>query len=215
MVAGDSPPGLWRGSKQSARDAARRRKLLDAALELYGTAGYRATTVQHLCREAGVSSRSFYELYPHHEALLVELYQELNAEVLAGFAEAEVAAASDLQGSVRLLVAGALGPMLCDGRKARVLEIESVGVSEDLEQHRRAAYRTFAHGIDKAFGAFVDASLARPAPAELTSLILVGGITEALVQRLQTPHAQRADVEEFLDQIAAVIVRLISSVPIP
>lgn len=201
---------LWRGSEQSTRDGVRRRQLLDAALQLYGTAGFRQTTVQQLCRLAAVSSRSFYELYPHHEGLLVELYEELNAEVLDGFAGADVRDAGDLASSVRTLVAGALGPMLADGRKARVLEIESVGVSDDLEAHRRAAYRRFAAGIDKAFVAFVEAGLARPAPGGLTSMILVGGITEALVQRLQLPESARALPEEFLDQITAVIVRLIS-----
>ena len=41
----------------SSRDEKRRHQLLDAALQVY------ATTVQAVCRQAHVSTRSFYELY--------------------------------------------------------------------------------------------------------------------------------------------------------
>ncbi|WP_198165876.1 TetR/AcrR family transcriptional regulator [Agromyces laixinhei] len=192
------------------RDETRRRQLMDAALELYGTIGYRATTVQAVCKSAGVSSRSFYELYPDQEMLLTELYRALNDEVLSGISGAKVSATDELAASVRALLARSLEPMLRDGRKARVLEVESVGVSAELERQRRIAYRTFADAIDEAFAAFVRAGLTNEAPGGLTSLILVGGITEALVQRVQTPESERSERESFIDEIAAVILRLIT-----
>jgi AcrR family transcriptional regulator len=48
------------GESANDRLARRRRQLLDAGLELFGTTGYRATTVRQLCREARVSDRYFY-----------------------------------------------------------------------------------------------------------------------------------------------------------
>ncbi|MFD4420992.1 TetR/AcrR family transcriptional regulator [Agromyces sp. NPDC058484] len=200
---------LWHGTAQHTRDAARRRRLLDAALELYGTIGFRATTVQALCRLATVSTRSFYELYADQERLLEQLYRELNDEVLAGFALAVVEPGVGLAVSLRRLVAASLEPMLLDERKARVLEIESVGVSAELEAQRRTAYRTFAVAIDAACEEFVRAGLIGEAPAGLASLILVGGITEALVQRVQTDVSSREPDAAFIDAIAAVILRVI------
>lgn len=201
---------LWRGSARHTRDEARRHRLREAALELYGTVGYRATTVQAVCRAAGVSSRSFYELYPHQEALLSQLYGALNDEVLAGLGEGDASDTVDLARSVRTMVALSLEPMLRDERKARVLEIESVGVSDDLERDRRTAYRTFAAAIDAAFARFATAGLIRAAPGGLASLILVGGITEALVQRVQAPEAERSAPEAFVEEITAVVLRLIA-----
>ncbi|MDN6605825.1 TetR/AcrR family transcriptional regulator, partial [Brevibacterium sp.] len=85
--------GLWRGTSRADRDGARRERLLEAALELYGTLGFRGTSIQALCQESGVSSRSFYELFPARgasssqealsaqEALLEQLYIVLHAEI--------------------------------------------------------------------------------------------------------------------------------------
>ena len=200
---------LWRGSARSSRDETRRRRLREAALELYGTNGYPATTVQSICRQAKVSSRSFYELYPQQEELLADLYRELNQEVMEGISHARVADGETLEHFVREMVAKALTPMLSDDRKARVLEVESVGISDELEQHRREAYRALARAIDEAFMALAVAGMSREAPGGLTSLILVGGITEALVQRVQTPRAKRTPPEVFIDQVSEVALRLL------
>ena len=59
------------GESADDRLTRRRRQLLDAGLELFGTAGYRATTVRQLCREAKVSDRYFYEQFDSTEDLLL------------------------------------------------------------------------------------------------------------------------------------------------
>lgn len=201
---------LWRGSAQSARDDERRRRLLDAALEVYGTTGYSGATVRTVCDLAHVSTRSFYELYADQSELLSQLYRELNDEILSGFADAHVDPSEPLRRAVRRLVVAALASMLEDERKARVLEVESVGVSAALEQERRSAYRAFAATMDVAFTAFQQAGRIESAPEGLASLILVGGITEALVQRVQTSPAQRTDTTVFVDDVTDVILRVIS-----
>lgn len=202
---------LWHGTDRRTRDDGRRARLLDAALELYGTAGFRATSVKAVCTLAAVSTRSFYELYPGQEELLAQLYRELNGEVLAGLAGARVAVARGLAGAVRGLVTASLSPMLRDERKARVLEVESVGVSAELESQRRAAYRAFAAAIDAAFAVLADAGLIRQAPGGLASLVLVGGVTEALVQRVQAEAAERESDEAFLDAVTEVVLRLLGA----
>lgn len=202
---------LWRGSPQSSRDQERRLRLRDAALEIYGTTGYATSTVRDVCRLAHVSTRSFYELYAEQSSLLQELYQVLNAEVLAGFAASDANITQPMPYVVRALVAAALAPMLHDERKARVLEVEAVGVSDALERERRAAYREFAAAIDAAFDGFVRAGLVPVPPPPLTALILVGGITEALVQRVQAPPHERPEVDVFIDQVAAVILQVLGA----
>ena len=211
MASAQDQDRIWRGSAQSARDEERRRRLRAAALEIYGTSGYATATVRDVCRLAHVSTRSFYELYPEQTGLLRELYRELNVEVLTGFDAAEGDIGRPLAPAVRALVSAALAPMLHDERKARVLEVEAVGVSEDLERERRQAYREFAAAIDAAFAAFVRAGLVPVAPPPLTALILVGGITEALVQRVQAPPHERPDADVFIDQVAAVILQVLGA----
>ncbi|MBS1905850.1 MAG: TetR family transcriptional regulator [Actinobacteria bacterium] len=209
MAVAQEQDRLWRGSPRSARDEERRRRLREAALEIYGTTGYASAAVRDVCRLAHVSTRSFYELYPEQSELLLELYRELNDEVLAGFAEARVDLSQPAARGVRDLVSAALAPMLHDERKARVLEVEAVGVSDVLERERRQAYREFAGAIDAVFAAFLRAGTIRTEPPPLTALILVGGITEALVQRVQAPPQERLGADAFIDQVADVILRVL------
>lgn len=234
----------WHGTLRAERDTARRERLLEAALELYGTIGFRKTNVMALCRESGVSSRSFYELFPTQEDLLERLYIELNDEIISALDTTQPLPTDTLVESTRRIVGSALAPMLDDERKARVLEIEVVGISESLEQRRHLTMRLLAAAISAAFVEFERAyrligdearptavphpfAEGDPAPAQdepvfdekqpsfaeeepafgLTSLVLVGGITEALVQRIRTPLERRTSKERFLNEIAEVVLR--------
>ncbi|TSI17028.1 TetR/AcrR family transcriptional regulator [Brevibacterium aurantiacum] len=229
-ASADSPPTtstkLWRGTSRADRDGARRQRLLEAALELYGTLGFRATSIQALCHESGVSSRSFYELFPSRgaksglealsaqEALLEQLYVILNEEITEALATLTFPAHATLLDTTVHVVSAALMPMLSDERKARVLEIETVGVNDSLEARRRETMRTIATAVDAAVAhlrSVYDLPI-RDTPsvaggADLTSLILVGGITEALVQRVHTPVEERTSTAEFLTHIAEVALR--------
>lgn len=216
----DCPPGLWHGTSRSERDAGRRTRLLEAALELYGTIGFRKTTVQALCQEAKVSSRSFYELYPAQETLLEDLYDSLNEEISGQLLTWSPATGVPLIEATVHIVSAALEPMLDDERKARVLEIESVGINDAFELRRRETMRRLASSVSAAFGQLCLVFELPAAPGsgqsgsgrddagtDLTSLILVGGITEALVQRLHLPPSQRTSTAAFLTQIAEVVLR--------
>src|ERR1700735_1278322 len=70
--AGGRPYG---GESPADRVARRRGQFLDAGLELFGTDGYRATTVRGLCKQAKVTDRYFYESFSGTEDLLAAVYQ--------------------------------------------------------------------------------------------------------------------------------------------
>ncbi|GAA1927967.1 hypothetical protein GCM10009689_03420 [Brevibacterium antiquum] len=220
------PAGLWRGTSRTDRDGARRERLLEAALELYGTLGFRGTSIQALCHESGVSSRSFYELFPARrsdaqqesitaqESLLEQLYVVLNQEIVEALATLTIPTGASLLDATVHVVSAALMPMLGDERKARVLEVEAVGVNDSLEARRRETMRMLAASVDAAVAHLQKAhdlpshgALSGADSAELTSLILVGGITEALVQRVHTPVEKRTSTTEFLTSIAEVALR--------
>lgn len=204
-----SPPRRWHGTLRSERDSARRTRLLDAALALYGTIGFRKTSVQALCQESGVSSRSFYELFPTQESLLEDLYIELNEEITTVLDEAQIPSDATLAEAARLIVGAALSPMLDDERKARVLEVEAVGICDSLEERRHQTMRLLAASVQGAFDE-LDHAYGLTAPAasnDLTSIVLVGGITETLVQRIHTPADERSSRDEFLTAITEVALR--------
>ncbi|MGG8809799.1 helix-turn-helix domain-containing protein, partial [Streptomyces lividans] len=75
-----APTGRYGGKSAAQRQAERRRRFLDAALQLFGDSpGYRATTVAALSEAAGLSTRQFYEEFRTLEDVLAALHLQVNA----------------------------------------------------------------------------------------------------------------------------------------
>src|ERR687894_2513842 len=89
------------GRAAEERRAERRRRLLDAATELFGTRGYAATTIEALYTEARLAPRHFYEQFPGREQLLRAVYDETIEHVAAAVADARETAPPDVEGRVR------------------------------------------------------------------------------------------------------------------
>ena len=64
----------YRGVSQEQRIKARREAFMKAGMQLFGTQGYRATTVRDLCSEAKLTDRYFYESFEGTEELLCAVY---------------------------------------------------------------------------------------------------------------------------------------------
>jgi AcrR family transcriptional regulator len=78
----------YRGVSALDRIAARRRRLLDAGLELFGTRGIATVGVGEVCAEAGLTKRYFYESFPSIEALAEAVFEDVRAGIAARVAPA-------------------------------------------------------------------------------------------------------------------------------
>ena len=134
-------PRRIRGLDPQQRLDERRRLLLDAALGLFGTAGYAATSVEQLCQAAYVSTRSFYELFANKEACYLALHRQIEATITGRL----VAAAESIQPDaspadvVHRMVAAFVHAMVDDIRVLRVTSIEGMCISPAVDQRRREA----------------------------------------------------------------------------
>lgn len=68
---------IYGGRSHAERRADRRTRLLDAAVEQFGTRGYTDATVAVICRAAKVSPRHFYEEFPGRPELLMAAHQQI------------------------------------------------------------------------------------------------------------------------------------------
>ncbi len=131
----------YAGESPEEREQRRRRQLLAACQELFGTYGYSATKVERICALAQVSTRHFYQLYPSKEAAFVDLYDILirqsYQQVALSLEETE-----DLpfDGRIAAAFSAYLRPLFTDMRAARVAFVEIVGLSPAIEK-RRLEYR--------------------------------------------------------------------------
>ena len=190
-------PRRYRGISAEERRAARRRQLLDAALEIAGTRGVERTTMTAICSEPGLTERYFYESFDARDQLLLALVDEIAEQVRT----AVLTALSDTEGDTAARAHAALAAFAAvltdDPRKGRVAIIESASVPA-LRTRRHELFRDFAAlVVSQAHVMF--GSQALPAPRdEISARLLVGGLGELITAWLQAETG--ADVEEIVDE---------------
>ncbi len=136
------------------RVAARRARLVEAGLALFGRQGLRATTVRGVCAEAGLTDRYFYESFDSLEALLAAVYQTLLAQLherLDARAAARAATAGGLA-AVDLATRFAAGyeewfDFVREPRQARIVLAEVLGVSPAIDALHEAGMAGFAERV--------------------------------------------------------------------
>jgi AcrR family transcriptional regulator len=210
----DMTTGRRYGERTAAeRHASRRARLVEAALDAFGTRGYAETSIGELCAEAGVSTRNFYEHFDSREALLVALHDEINAAALTAVAAAIATVdPDDLAARARAGVRAYLETMTGDRRKARITLVESVGVSRDAERHRQEAIGRFAGLIELEAARLADAGRLPRRDFRLTVIALVGAIN-GLVNTWAADPQWDAHVDDVATEAAELIVAGLARVP--
>jgi AcrR family transcriptional regulator len=174
---------VYGGVEADDRRAARRAKLMEAALDLLGTEGWQATTVRAICAQARLTPRYFYESFADRDELLLAVFDGLVAEAAEHVLEAVDSAAHDARAKARAAIGAFVELVTDDPRKARVLFVEAIG-SEPLTRRRFETVRMFArlvaeqgrhfYGIEGEAGSLIDT----------TALMLAGGLAETLLSWL-------------------------------
>lgn len=65
----------FRGVPSDERQAQRRRQLVEAGLDAFGTRGFHLTGVRDVCASARLTERYFYESFKNLEALFLAVYE--------------------------------------------------------------------------------------------------------------------------------------------
>jgi AcrR family transcriptional regulator len=135
------------GKTAAERRAERREQLLDAGLELFGTQGFAAVTIEALCAQAGLNPRYFYEQFATREEVLGAVYDRHVQAVLATVGAAIADSPSDPAQRLSAGLTAFVTATLADERAARINYFEMVGVSAELEARRRGVLRAYAELI--------------------------------------------------------------------
>jgi AcrR family transcriptional regulator len=184
----------YRGITPSERKADRRERLLDAGLELFGTTGYAGTSVRAVSAAAGLNSRYFYESFTSREDLLYSVYQRIVTDILVRASEA-VTHEDTIEGQARAGVRAAWTAVTEDRRKARIIALEVVGVSERLERLRHETRHALAQlTADNAMSLAGQGLRLRLNPV-LVTRFLIGGVVEVLLEWIN------GDLEASVDEV--------------
>ncbi len=189
---------VYGGRSEEQRRADRRARLVDAGLSLFGTEGWANTTIERLCAEAGVATRSFYEEFASREALLKAVYEDIMGGVLAEVLPSVAATDGSPMERIRVGLTGYVRHLTDDPRRARVAHRE-VRVAGVLEQDRHAMVLRFADVIAE------QTKLEQGAAGRVLGLALAGAVTEVLVDWVAQPEP-RPPVGPIIDTLVRVYV---------
>ena len=197
---------LYRGIEPSERHAQRRERLLQAGLEVFGTSGYASSSIRAVAAAASLNTRYFYESFNDREDLLYHVYKRIVSEVAAAVVEVTAQAETiEEKAYAGLRVSWTI--LTEDPRKARVLALEVVGVSERLERFRRENRHAFAD-ILLANSRPITGELLRLDPV-LTARSLMGAVLDLLVDWINGDLD--ATVEEIVDHFTRLFTAVVSA----
>jgi AcrR family transcriptional regulator len=203
MASVSQPARLYRGVEPSERRAQRRERLLQAGLEVFGTQGYAGSSIRIVSAAASLNSRYFYESFTDREDLLYCVYKRIVSEVAAAVVEVTTQAETiEEQAYEGLRVAWTI--LTEDPRKARVLALEVVGVSDRLERFRRENRHAFADILLQNSRA-ITGDLTGLDPV-LTARSLMGAVLDLLLDWIN------GDLDATVEQIVEHFTRLFTAV---
>jgi AcrR family transcriptional regulator len=145
-ISDPSPPNKRRygGVLPEERQRLRRAKLIEGAIEVFGTKGYHGATVREVCVAAHLTERYFYESFKTLPQLFIEVYGELREQLmaltLAALAQAEPTPLGMLEPAMRVFLAF----IRDDPRRGRIMLVDSLGVNDQVAALSGATARDYS-----------------------------------------------------------------------
>jgi TetR/AcrR family transcriptional regulator, fatty acid metabolism regulator protein len=193
--------------KMAARKDARRRSVLEAATHLFGGHGFHATTVPMIVAKAEISTGSFYMYFRNKEDVFAASLEALGERTLKVVHEAHATAADPLS-QIGAAVESLFLFLAENPREARIMIVESYGLSPRLEQVRRGILARHADEVRKTLRARgKDATKSNPA---IAARCLVGAVFESLYAWLEKPDSKRPPAASVARAVAAYNLRALS-----
>ncbi len=186
-----------------ARKAERRQRFLEAATRIFAERGYPTCSLAEVCAAAGLSKRQFYEEFETREDVLIAAYDRIQDDAAAAVVAA-VVEHTEPEPALRSGLAAYLESLGSDPYRAQVALIEVVGVSDRMENHRRARRHAWSALIETALAA---KGVRLRGDAELTTGLLTGAVNGVAHEWLL--RESRPPVGELVDLLTAAALTLV------
>jgi AcrR family transcriptional regulator len=134
-VGGDEVGGRRRAPERT------RERLIVAAEAAFTELGYTATSIQHICRAAGVSVGSFYNHFDHKAGVTFQVLERSSERLVRTLGSVDVRRPATIETAVGLLATGSAAALYRALREAADVEPT---VREVFAQHRRVAHDQLA-----------------------------------------------------------------------
>jgi len=190
----------YAGKTPEERRADRRTQLIEAGLELFGTVGFRDTTIERLCAVAGVGIRAFYDEFGTRADLLRHVYDHVVDQAFVRLTtaleeSALVSAVERLDCGIRVF----FDSMLIDPRRGQIVSIECSGLDAAMDIHRNNMMKKFAGTM---IGALTPEQRDAVVDTRLWSIMLGGAANEVVIDWLVSK--EKPDIDALADNFMAI-----------
>lgn len=176
----------YRGRTPEQLRDERRQRLLHAGFALFGERGYGNAPIETICSTASVATRHFYEQFEGREALLRAVFEALIADVGDVIQQQLANPERDTHERMSDAIGQAVLYLLNDPRRAQLLCLETVGVSQDMEAFRREAIHGLAAIIRDYAQELAEANTLPERDYHFPAVGMVGMVNELVTEWLVT-----------------------------
>lgn len=182
---------------RTAQGAETRDKLLETAIELFAERGYSATSVDQLCRRAGIVKTAVYWHFGSKEGLLTAALDRVAGDWIEEI-ERSVYRTGDPQERLALAVAGLRRIVEERPELMRMLVGLAYERTEGSPATREALRSVFERALDAIVRATVDAAGYRPEGVEGAAHLILALLLAASLRRLIDPEL---DLDAVFDEM--------------
>ncbi|MCU1639921.1 MAG: TetR/AcrR family transcriptional regulator [Nocardia sp.] len=202
--------GTYRGTSTDERREQRRRRLLEAALDIVGTQGLAALTVRGVCEQARVGPRFFYESFPDLDALAGALLDEVQQAALEQAQITMAETPGEPEDKIRAGVAALIIAMTDDPRRANIAFAQAYG-SEALMRRRFAGMRKVAETIIEQTRMLLDIPEGQDTALTALAQLITGGAAELILVWLD--GGLKVERPVLIEIVADYVVAMVDRLP--
>jgi len=191
--------------KMAKRKEAHRARFLQVAIRLFGKHGYHATTVPSIVSASGSSTGSFYFYFRNKDDIFASALEAIGQQIATELNKAMDNAQGDVPSQMRLAVETFILFLAKHPDEARILIIESSGLSEKLARVRRSIIDSHCRSVEKALDG-ISNSLPKLNPNVVASC-WVGAVLESVYQWLESPVENRISADSLAREVSGFNLR--------
>ena len=179
------------GISPEERKADRRKRLIRAAVQVYGQSGYRNATVKAVCAAAGLTERYFYESFANSEELLLTAYEAVTYSLYKKILRAAQEADSQPEIRARIMLHTYFTALKEEPLNSRFFLVEMRGLNKDMPGVYEKALKEFREKASQ----LIDPAVQQTDP--LLQMGVLGGIIQIAIHWVDQRY--QPSVEEVTD----------------
>jgi AcrR family transcriptional regulator len=189
--------------RRDARLEKRRRRIANAALSLFASRGYNAASVEEIVAQARMSKSAFYEFFTSKEHCFRDLLEEEGGALIHETLKA-AATGRDHHERLRLGITTFVQSCFTQASVARLLIVESVGLSEGVDAIRHELQSRFAGAVaEEVRHAKAHDPFYADKDPQVFGRAVVGAVSDSVGYFLTHPGADAESLAESLCRIFA------------